>query len=170
MHAVPKTTFRDLRRPNSRPAGRAPSRLCLLLALVLLSACRGGEAGKFKHTGHVTVAKGVCVDCHGNDAGSPRRPDEKACIACHPKGAKLFAELQALPKGDRIIPQRPATFTDIIFPHGPHAGAGVPCDGCHALPEGGKKESSYPMMAACKACHEKNGIPVDCPTCHREKR
>jgi hypothetical protein len=171
MSAVPTTIKPDPFRPDSLLSRCALLRCFLMLGVALLPACRGGgEAGKFKHTGHVTISKGNCVGCHGSDPDAPKRPTGKACVACHPKGAKLFAEFESLPKGDRIIPQRPATFADVIFPHGPHAGAGVPCDGCHALPEGGKKESSFPMMAACKACHEKNGVPVACPTCHREKR
>jgi hypothetical protein len=142
----------------------------LLLALAALPGCKGGEAGKFKHTGHVTIAKGACTGCHGDDPAAPKKPVEKACTGCHAKGAQLFAEFRALPEGARIKPHRPATYGDVIFPHGPHAGAGVACDGCHVLPQGGVKESSYPKMADCKGCHEKNGVKADCATCHREKR
>ncbi|HEY3488950.1 MAG TPA: hypothetical protein VGK27_02375 [Candidatus Deferrimicrobiaceae bacterium] len=146
-------------------------RCCLLMGLAILSSCNAGDdAGKFKHTGHVTIAKGSCVPCHGNDPAAPTRPTRKECGACHAKGAQLFAEFQALPVPSRIIPHLPNAYADVLFSHAPHAGAGVPCDGCHALPQGGKKESSFPKMAACKECHEKNGVPVTCPTCHREKR
>lgn len=154
----------------SRLSDCAWLRCCLLLGLAFLPGCRGGEAGQFKHTGHVTVTRGTCVACHGADPAVPRRPTEKDCTGCHAKGARLFAEFKALPAASRIIPHRPATYADVIFSHGPHAGAGIPCDGCHVLPEGGKKESSFPPMAGCKACHEKNGVAAVCKTCHREKR
>jgi hypothetical protein len=170
----PATRSTSLRHPRAEGPRAICARLrCgLLLCLALLPACRSGEgeAGRFKHTGHVTVTRGTCVGCHGSDPAAPKRPGAKECTACHPKGARLFAEFSAEPAAQRIIPQRPATYADVIFSHAPHAGAGLPCDGCHALPAGGKKESSFPAMAACKACHEKNGVPAACPTCHRERR
>lgn len=170
MSAAPDLLPPAASRPFRRPAGR-PLLACLLLAAAAFHpACKGGEAGKFKHTGHVTISKGACSSCHGADPAAPASPTEKECVACHPKGAKLYAEFHSLPKESRIVPIPPATYADVIFSHGPHAGAGIPCDGCHALPEGGKKESSYPPMAACKSCHERSGVPVDCPTCHRERR
>src|SRR5512138_9509 len=105
MPAAPTTTRPDPFRTDSLPTRCALLRCVLMLGVTLLYACRaGGEAGKFKHTGHVTISKGNCVGCHGTDPEAPKRPTEKACVACHPKGAKLFAEYQSLPKGDRIIP------------------------------------------------------------------
>lgn len=170
MHVAPTRRTTPPRRPVAEP-GVGPLLRCLvLLAAALMPGCRGGEAGKFKHTGHVTIAKGACSDCHGADPAAPARPGERECVACHPKGARLFAEFHALPRESRIVPRRPGTYSDVIFSHAPHASAGIPCDGCHVLPDGGKKESSYPEMAACKGCHEKSGVPVDCPACHRERR
>ncbi len=169
MSAVSVSTIPAFFRPFNRMADCAWLRGCLLLGLVFLPACRGGESGKFKHTGHVTVTRGTCVACHGSARSTPRRPVEKDCTGCHAKGAQLFAEFKSLPEPSRIIPHRPPTYADVIFSHAPHAGAGIPCDGCHALPEGGKKESSFPPMAGCKACHERNGVAATCKTCHREK-
>jgi hypothetical protein len=118
----------------------------------------------------VTIAKGSCTACHGTDPAVPGSPSASACTACHAKGAQLFAELRALPKAGRIVPQRPSTYSDVRFSHAPHAGAGIACGDCHVLPAGGKQESSYPKMADCKGCHEKNGVAAACPTCHRERR
>ncbi len=170
MSAVPASTKPALARPLNRRADLARLGRCLLLGLAFLSACGGGEAGKFKHTGHVTVTRGTCVNCHGSDQAAPKRPTEKECTGCHAKGVQLFTEFMTLPESSRIIPHRPATYADIVFSHAPHAGAGIPCDGCHVLPAGGKKESSFPAMGGCKGCHEKNGVAVTCPTCHRNKR
>jgi hypothetical protein len=155
-----------------RPAVRDAVRflpVSLLLSLALLSACRG-EAGKFKHTGHVTIAKGKCDPCHGADPSSPRTPAASDCTGCHAKGLKLYAEFAALAFSDRIIPHVPKSYGDVKFSHSPHGGAGIPCGKCHALPGNGTGESAFPPMAACKACHELNGVPADCAACHKTQR
>ena len=132
----------------------------VLFSSVLMMACAPGER-TFRHDGHVTVTKGACAPCHGPDPANPRPASTGDCAACHRQAADPSkAGRYGLSGPTRS--RRPKTYADVIFSHAPHADSGGSCPDCH----GGKGEPVFPSMSACVVCHEKEGCPTSCRSCH----
>jgi hypothetical protein len=170
------------RAPASRFAGETPSRLTppgfrrtirrmpetryrllpiVLLSSALMMACAPGE-GTFRHDGHVTVTNGACAPCHGPDPANPRPASTGDCAACHRQAADPS---KAGRYGLSDPPRRrlPKTYRDVVFSHAVHAGSAVSCPSCH----GGKGGPGYPSMSECSVCHENEGGPTSCRSCHK---
>ncbi len=149
-----------------RRAGRV---LLAVLLLAIVPSCARKDAG-FRHEGHVTIAKGRCAACHGDDPGAPRAASVDDCMACHREAIEAAgargSQYSALHTG--AVALRPPGYADIAFRHGPHVDAGVACAACH--PAANHRVSYFPKMADCRACHVKEGVADDCPTCHRSKK
>lgn len=146
---------------------RRAGRLLLAVSLLaLLPACGRKDAG-FKHEGHITVTKGGCAPCHGADPGAPRAAAVDDCMACHREAIEAAGphrnQYATLRTG--AVASRPPGYADVVFRHGPHAAAGISCGACH--PASNHRAGYFPKMADCKACHSKEGVSTDCPTCHR---
>ncbi|HWS15770.1 MAG TPA: cytochrome c3 family protein [Candidatus Methylomirabilis sp.] len=110
----------------------------------------------------MTVTKGVCVPCHGPDPANPRSASTADCAACH---RQAVDPAKAGRYGLSGTPSRslPDAYRDVVFSHGTHAGAGAACPACH----GSKGSPGFPSMSECAACHEKEGAPTSCRSCHK---
>ena len=143
------------------PGIRVGVPLSVVLVVFLVVACERRDR-TFRHDGHVTVTKGVCVPCHGPDPANPRPASTADCAACHRQAAD---PAKAGRYGLSGAPERslPDTYRDIVFSHGTHADAGVACDACHRS----KGAPGFPSMSGCTLCHETEGAPTSCRSCHR---
>lgn len=143
------------------PGTRFGAPLFFFLLMVLLVACSPGDK-TFRHDGHVTVTKGACLPCHGPDPANPRSASTADCAACHRQAAD---SAKAGRYGLSGAPNRrlPETYRNVVFSHGAHAGAGVACSACH----GSKGAPGFPSMSECADCHEKEGAPISCRSCHK---
>lgn len=133
-----------------------------LAALLLVSACGPGEK-TFRHDGHLTITKGACAPCHGDDPARPRAAATADCAACHRQSADPAKAGRYGVPGDAYR-RLPKSYEGVVFAHGPHAEAGTSCASCH----GGGEKPGFPSMAACSGCHEEEGGPTTCRSCHRK--
>jgi hypothetical protein len=134
----------------------------VVAALFLVPACGPGEK-TFRHDGHLTITKGACAPCHGGDPSRPRAAVTADCAACHRQAAD---PAKAGRYGVAGEPARrpPKSYDGVRFAHGPHAEAETPCASCH----GAGERPGFPAMSACSGCHEKEGGPTTCGSCHRK--
>jgi len=143
-------------------SGRLLAAATLIACALFLSPCARRETS-FRHDGHVTITKGDCSRCHGNDPAVPRPATTADCAACHRQAADAGkAGKYGVDPGRS--PRPPRGYGNVIFSHASHAGAGVPCDSCHR----GKAPPSFPSMKDCTRCHEEEGAPATCRECHRK--
>jgi hypothetical protein len=145
-----------------RRSARLLNTATLIACALILSPCARRETS-FRHDGHVTVTKGDCSPCHGDDPANPRPATTADCAACHRQSADpAKAGKYGVDPGQSTRP--PRGFVNVIFSHASHAGAGVACAFCH-----GKKGSpAFPSMKECTRCHEEEGVPTICKECHRK--
>lgn len=150
-------TIRRMRR-----TGRLLAAATLIPCTLLLSPCARTETS-FRHDGHVTVTKGDCSPCHGDDAANPRPASTVDCASCH-RQATDAAKAGNYGIGPGRPPRPPRGLGNVIFSHASHAGAGVACSSCH----GGKGSPAFPSMKECTRCHEEAGVSTICRECHRK--
>ena len=133
----------------------------------------------FSHRKHGENLGLECSKCHpgadgGMRASMPARAD---CMDCHNLPLSESPEIEKL---DRALPEAPdAPFAfesllpaNVVFSHGVHAAANVPCETCHGSAEeidAGRRPDI--RMRECLACHRgERGFPkasTDCARCHR---
>jgi len=133
----------------------------VLFSLVLMISCTQG-GGTFRHDGHVTVTKGACAPCHGPDPDHPRPASTGDCAACHRQAADP-SKAGRYGLSDPPPRRLPKTYRDVVFSHASHAASGVSCASCH----GGKGVPGFPSMSECAVCHENEGGPTSCRSCHK---
>ncbi|RMD53128.1 MAG: hypothetical protein D6828_05210, partial [Nitrospirae bacterium] len=76
------------------------------------------------------------------------------CWYCHTQIRKKF---------------RVGSMANLSDTHSIHLSKGYNCTDCHAEavhPDGSRMESGMPKMVSCITCHEAEGAPTDCSTCH----
>lgn len=135
----------------------------------------------YSHKIHAGTLGLECATCHvGADADSSEDgrlmtyPKTAVCIDCHrniatdsPAIARLVdysTANQSIPwkRVDKVLP-------GVTWSHQPHLDAGVPCETCHgdvrAL-DVMTQTKAIVAMATCISCHEANGAPATCQTCH----
>jgi hypothetical protein len=134
-------------------SGRTIAVTTLIAFALLLPHCARKETS-FRHDGHVTIAKGACGRCHGEDPANPRPATTADCAACHRQAADP-ANAGNYGLGPPKAARARAGSPNAVFSHAPHAGAGVPCIGCH----GEKGIPVFPSREECSRCHEKEGAP-----------
>lgn len=130
----------------------------------------------FSHRIHVTTKELNCFFCHptptiSSNAGMP--PVEK-CLLCHNVIASNFAPIAKIRQyGDRKqgIPWvRVGIVPDFVFfSHQPHLARRFDCGRCHgnvAAMDRIQQVNDF-TMGFCVDCHNANGGPNDCYTCHR---
>lgn len=133
----------------------------------------------FNHEKHGEALGLDCEKCHvgakaGIRAGMPTRAD---CMDCH---NLPLTESEVGERLDSVLPEapeKPFRFVEllpsnVVFPHGLHAKAGVSCETCHGTRA--QIDSGYRpkvRMEDCLACHRgERGFPkasTDCARCHR---
>ncbi|MDD5762229.1 MAG: cytochrome c3 family protein [bacterium] len=133
----------------------------VLFASVLVMACAPRER-TFRHEGHVVVVKGACASCHSRDPANPRPASTGDCAPCHPQAADP-SNAGRYGLSDPPRTKRPKTYREVVFSHASHAASGVSCTACHGVKEG----PGFPSMSGCAVCHEKEGGPTSCRSCHR---
>ncbi len=125
----------------------------------MLCACAAGQRA-FRHEAHLSAAKGACIPCHGANPAMPRFAALSDCEACHPRAGGP-AEAGRYRPGPPVLPD---SYEDVLFSHGSHAGAGMTCAACH----GEKGAPVFPTMSDCTVCHNREGGPTACRSCHRK--
>lgn len=124
------------------------------------------------------VGRGLeCADCHVDEekGPDPRIPDPSVCEPCHGDPAKLSAGAAAYFKavtaadGTVTFPNRWKT-RDVDPKHAKHVGAGLACTACHGAVADAPfaKPKPVPLMDLCVGCHEAQGKPAKCETCHAD--
>lgn len=105
----------------------------------------------------------IAVSPGGRFNADTSAPTVLAAYALFPKGeispaqARLEAPSRTIPPGPGSEPQAlsppvPAPAQPVPFSHSRHATAGLTCDVCHQLSQGGEQEQ-IPNAAQCLACH-----------------
>jgi len=171
------------------PGSRRALTVALSLTALLGSACIvldqlgwTGKSGGFPHAHHIQVEELECIDCHLDyeDGDEPGMPGIGDCMVCHedensgdeprliPAVAVFFDEEGKLV---RSTPRKPFP-EEVTFSHLKHVTDEEGCLSCHAaVAESSRVEPGMRMdMTGCVSCHEQNGQPSTCATCHTEIR
>lgn len=147
------------------------------LLLLVLPQLHGQEQPiPYSHKTHLALGL-ECQSCHENaDPGSFMGfPAESFCMSCHqaiktesPHIRKLAAAAEA---GKSIEWERVYRIENYVyFSHRRHIQAGTSCETCHG-PVRERDVMSREVvhnMKTCMACHEAQGAPNECGTCHEE--
>ena len=167
-----------------RPRSRRRRLIGWLLPLAGLSGCMlvGALTSEpppfaFPHAVHAEEGLG-CTDCHrgAEESDQPGMPVLKQCKLCH---AELDAEkpperrVEALFDGDHYRGAGVSALDEeIVFSHQRHVTAEVECSACHqGIETNTRVDRSLAVdMDDCMRCHQQQGKPNDCATCHRDIR
>ncbi len=159
-------------------------RLVLVLGIGLLallgSGCRDLGASPeqpiaFPHKLH-TDNQIDCAFCHefADRQAAAGIPRTELCGACHsamPQESEAASQLMEYVERDEPIPWVRLYHLPqySYFPHKWHVRAGIECATCHADIGESMVASRHRdlEMDWCLGCHEKEGAPVDCVTCHK---
>lgn len=129
----------------------------------------------FDHQVHTQTAGIDCAFCHRAAASGPAAglPDLEQCMGCHSVVG------QGMPEVDKVraawVAQRPIDWLrahrlpdDVRFTHEAHVQAGVACSTCHGDVANMQQVSEMRSlkMNDCVACHQQQGAPTQCATCH----
>lgn len=117
--------------------------------------------GTFDHEPHVVRQDIACTRCHSglDDHGKTRLTTTSDCAGCHHQGALA----QDCTNCHTAAPAGTFALSMGNFMHAPHVSAGLPCSGCHTLPEVNANSLD------CETCHVFHHQPeATCVSCHRE--
>ena len=156
----------------------------LLLTLGTLAGCAligsiwsDDKPFAFPHQIHYEDEGLDCTDCHlhAEDDDSPGMPNLRQCMLCHEEidaDKPADRHITAFFIGNDFQPARVGALSgEIVFPHLQHATGDRDCWDCHVGIEANEwvGDLQVPTMDSCMSCHEQNGAPNDCTTCHSEQ-
>ena len=139
-------------------------------------AAAPGQPIDFDHRVHVQGAGLDCGFCHrlATTAANAGYPDVQQCMFCHSVVGQGVAEIekvrQAWTSQTAIDWVRIHRMPDHVgFVHEAHLRAGFTCATCHGdVGNMGIAKQVRPLnMGDCVNCHQQNGAPTECATCHR---
>ncbi len=140
------------------PMARRTSLPILILPILLFGSC--DRAPGFRHGAHVTLAKGECALCHGEDSDLPRKAEADDCLACHPNEKRFLppSGLAAKRAGQAGAHRSdagnaPGKEEEVPFSHRRHRLAGIACGQCHPSPPGKAEPPRVPAFPECGGCH-----------------
>lgn len=130
----------------------------------------------YSHQLHVGELGLDCATCHANaDPGNLMTfPATQTCMDCHTDIAIEKEPIQRLTQYHEAQEQIPWERVYQVLPgvnwsHRTHLDAGVDCTSCHGavaeMPQM-QQATAVTSMASCMSCHEAQGAPNTCVTCH----
>ena len=151
---------------------------CLLLFWLAASVSAQDQPIPFSHKQHVALAL-KCGECHPNpDPGEAMTlPSTGKCMQCHVSVAKDKPAIQKLSEYARNKQEVPWVGVYrlpnwVFWSHRTHLEAHVICSPCHgdvASMDVMSRVTNVTTMGGCVACHQKNGAPTGCQTCHEDR-
>ncbi|AUH65589.1 cytochrome c3 family protein [Paracoccus zhejiangensis] len=130
----------------------------------------------YSHQWHVGELGLDCTTCHVNpDPGNMMTfPATQTCMDCHSDIAIEKEPIQRLTQYHEAQEQIPwervyQVLPGVTWSHRTHIDAGVDCTSCHSavseMPQM-QEVTAVTSMASCMNCHEQQGAPNTCVTCH----
>lgn len=129
----------------------------------------------FSHRLHLTLGL-QCSGCHTNPSPGflMTFPTTAKCMSCHQSvGTSLPAirKLATYAKSGKPIPwvRVYVLLKGVEWTHRKHLGAEIACETCHGpvnQMDVMREATGVTAMSVCLKCHQMNGAPTTCQTCH----